>query len=828
MFPILVIVGLIGFATLAMRRAPVWQWAALWIVLALFNLVILDPFALVVADPFRWLLLVPGLILGLFALKPLRKLIVTGPAYAMVKRILPRVSRTEQEALDAGTVGWDAELFGGKPDWSKLLGVRKPTLSTEEQAFLAGPVETVCAMIDDWDTRNNRADLSPEVWAYLKEKGFLGMLIGTEYGGLGFTAQAQSQVVSKIASRSIAAGITVMVPNSLGPGELLEKYGTQAQKDKYLSRLAKGLEVPCFALTGPHAGSDAAGMRDVGVVCYDMYEGKKTLGVKLSWDKRYITLAPVATLLGLAFHLYDPEHLIGEVDSIGITLALVPAKLKGVKIGRRHFPSRSAFMNGPTQGRNVFVPIDFLIGGTKYAGQGWRMLMECLSTGRAISLPAIGTVSIKYALRVTSAYARIRRQFGIPVGSMEGVAEPLSRMVRYAYTYEAARALTASMVDEGQRPSVLSALLKYRTTDAMREAMNDAMDIHGGRAVQDGPTNYLFSGYMTVPVAITVEGANILTRTLITFAQGALRAHPYLYKEIEAAQNPDKRAGIAAFDTAFCGHVSFMLRNMAGSFLHAISFGRFASTPVSHEMSRWYRQLARYTQSFALVGDWTVAFLGGDLKRKQRLSGRMADILSDLYLLSATLKRYEDDGRLEVDRPLVDAIARDRIFAIEQSFAAVFANFPNLVLRNLMRVLVFPLGRHAKPASDRATFRLARAVMVPGEFRDRLTKGVYVSTDPKDITGVLEDTLLKVIKAEEIEKKFIRATRKGQLDRRLDRDAITDAVDTGVLTEAEASILRLSDQATERVIRVDDFDPDELGSKQLRRERPAIIDLAAE
>jgi acyl-CoA dehydrogenase len=824
MFPILVIVGLIGSATLAMRRAPVWQWAALWVVLALLNLVILDPFALVIADPFRWALVVPGLILALFALKPIRKLLVTGPAYALVKRILPRVSRTEQEALDAGTVGWDAELFGGRPDWSKLLGVRRPTLSTEEQAFLNGPVETVCAMIDDWDTRNNRADLSPEVWKYLKEKGFLGMLIGTEYGGLGFTAQAQSQVVSKIASRSIAAGITVMVPNSLGPGELLEKYGTQAQKDKYLSRLARGLEVPCFALTGPHAGSDAAGMRDVGVVCYDMYEGKKTLGVKLSWDKRYITLAPVATLLGLAFHLHDPDHLIGETDNIGITLALVPARFKGVKIGRRHFPARSAFMNGPTQGRNVFIPMDFLIGGTQYAGQGWRMLMECLSTGRAISLPAIGTVSIKYALRVTSAYARIRRQFGIPVGNMEGVAEPLSRMVRDAYTYEAARALTASMVDEGQRPSVLSALLKYRTTDAMREAVNDAMDIHGGRAVQDGPSNYLFSGYMTTPVAITVEGANILTRTLITFAQGALRAHPYLYKEIEAAQNADRRAGVEAFDAAFCGHVGFMLRNMAGSFLHAISLGRFASTPVSHEMARWYRQLARYTQSFALVGDWTVAFLGGDLKRKQRLSGRMADILSDLYLLSATLKRYEDDGRLEADRPLVDAIARDRIHAIEQSFAAVFANFPNLILRNLMRVLVFPLGRHAKPASDRTTFRLARAAMVPGEFRDRLTRGVYVSTDPKDITGVLEDTLVKVIKAEDVEKKFIRATKKGQIDRRLDRDAITDAVDAGVLTEAEAATLRLADQATDRVIRVDDFDPDELGSRQLKR--PAMIDLS--
>jgi acyl-CoA dehydrogenase len=646
------------------------------------------------------------------------------------------------------------------------------------------------------------------------------MLIGREYGGLGFSAQAQSQVVSKIASRSFAAGITVMVPNSLGPGELLEKYGTPAQKEKYLSRLANGLEVPCFALTGPHAGSDAAGMRDVGVVCYEMYEGKKTLGVKLSWDKRYITLAPVATLLGLAFHLYDPDHLIGDTESIGITLALVPANHKGVKIGRRHYPARAAFMNGPTQGRNVFIPMDFLIGGTQYAGQGWRMLMECLSTGRAISLPAIGTVSIKYALRVTSAYARIRRQFGIPVGLMEGVAEPLSRMVRYAYSYEAARALTASMVDEGQRPSVLSALLKYRTTDAMREAVNDALDIHGGRAVQDGPSNYLFSAYMTTPVAITVEGANILTRTLITFAQGALRAHPYLYSEIAAAQDPDRRAEIDAFDRAFTGHISFMLRNMVGSFLHAVSFGRFAATPVSHEMARWYRQLSRYTQSFALVGDWTVAFLGGDLKRKQRLSGRMADILSDLYLLSATLKRYEDDGRLEADRAVVDAVARDRIHAIEQSFAAVFANFPNFWLRNLMRLLVFPLGRHARPASDRATYRLARSVMVPGEFRDRLTKGTYVSVDPKDVTGVLEDTLVKVVKAEEVEKKFIRATKKGTIERRLDRDAITDAVDKGVLTEAEAATLRLADQATDRAIRVDDFDPDELGSKQLKRERP--------
>lgn len=825
----LIAIGIVAFAVLSMRRAPLWQWAIAVAVLGALTRFGFDASGFGVhVDLIGWILaLLPGAILGLLAIPQLRQLVLTAPIYKAVKAILPRVSRTEQEALDAGTIGWDAELFSGRPDWDKLLKIRKPSLTAEEQAFLDGPVNKVCAMIDDWDIRHNRADLSPQVWAYLKEQGFLGMLIGKEYGGLGFSAQAQSQVVSKVASRSVAVGITVMVPNSLGPGELLEKYGTPAQKEKYLRRLAKGLEVPCFALTGPHAGSDAAGMRDVGIVTYEMYEGKKTLGVKLSWDKRYITLAPVATLLGLAFHLHDPEHLLGEEEHIGITLALVPANFKGVEIGRRHYPARSGFMNGPTRGRNVFIPMDFLIGGAEYAGQGWRMLMECLSTGRAISLPAIGTISIKHALRVTSAYARIRRQFGIPVGIMEGVADPLSRMVKSAYTFEAARGLTASMVDEGQKPAVISALLKYRTTEAMRDRINDAMDIHGGRAVQDGPGNYLFSGYSNVPVAITVEGANILTRTLITFAQGALRAHPYLYAEIEAAQNKDRKAGVKAFDRAFAGHVSYMLRNIAGSFLHALSFGALASTPVDHEMAHWYRQLARYSQSFALVGDWTVAFLGGDLKRKQRLSGRMADILSDLYLLSAVLKRYEDEGHIPEDKPVVNAIAKDCIHSIEQSFGAVFANFPNVVLRNLMRVLVFPLGRHAKPSSDRETYRLARSVLRPGAFRDRLTMGTYVSMDPKDVTGVLEDALIKVTKAEEVEAKFVKAIKKGVIERRLDRDAITDAVEAGVLTEAEAATLRLADQASDRAIKVDDFDPDELAPKQLARE-PKVVENAAE
>src|SRR5690606_12298401 len=459
---LLVAISLVVFATLAMRESPLWQWGAAFAAIG-----VVSGLHFVEAGPayglgwFSWVLIVLGVLLLVLSVKPMRMAVLTTPVYGAVKSILPKVSRTEQEALDAGTVGWDAELFSGRPDWDKLTGIRPLTLTDEEQAFLDGPVVEACKMIDDWDIRHNRADLPPKVWQFIKDEGFLGMLIAKEHGGLGFSAQAQSMIVSKIASRSVAAGITVMVPNSLGPGELLEKYGTPEQKDKYLSRLARGLEVPCFALTGVHSGSDAGGMRDIGIVTKGMYQGKEVLGVRLSFDKRYITLAPIATLVGLAFLLKDPDNLLGRGTDIGITLALVPHDHPGMEIGRRHFPARQAFMNGPVRGRDVFVPMEFLIGGTEYAGQGWRMLMECLSTGRAISLPAIGSISIKQTLRATSAYARVRRQFGIPVGIMEGVAEPLGEMVKRADTFEAARRLTASMVDEGQRPAVIAGLLKY-------------------------------------------------------------------------------------------------------------------------------------------------------------------------------------------------------------------------------------------------------------------------------------------------------------------------------------------------------------------------------
>ncbi len=822
MFVWVVLISLAVFAVMAYHKMPIWLWAAVALMLGMVGLLVNQQaggFGVVMA-------LLPAAILTVFSVPVLRRALLTTHIFGAVKKILPAISSTEQEALDAGTVGWDADLFSGRPKWNNLLDIRKLTLTVEEQAFFDNETNEVCAMIDDWDVRHNRMDMSPEVWQFLKDKGFLGMLISKKHGGLGFSAQAQSMVVSKIASRSVAAGISVMVPNSLGPGELLEKYGTEAQKEKYLQRLAVGKEVPCFALTGTHAGSDAAGMRDVGVVTMGKYKGKDVLGVRLSWDKRYITLAPVATLVGLAVNLFDPDNLLGKGEEIGISLALVPHDYPGVEIGRRHLPAGSAFMNGPTSGTDVFVPMEFMIGELDYLGQGWRMLMECLSTGRAISLPAIGSISMKAALRHTSAYARVRRQFGIPIGIMEGVAEPMGRLVKSAYMFEGARAVTASMVDEGQKPAVISALLKYRATEAMRDRVNDALDIHGGRGIQEGPRNYLFSAYQSTPVAITVEGANILTRTLITFAQGALRAHPFLYDEISAVQSDDRKQALLDFDKAFCGHTSFMLGNTTGSLWQALTFGRIASSPVEHEAKIWYQQLHRYSQHFALVGDWTVALLGGDLKRKQRLSGRMADILSDLYLLSTTLKRYEDEGCLKEDLPVVNAIAKDRIAAMESNFRAVFDNFPNRVVAGIMRFLVFPLGQHNTGSTDRENYKLAREVLNPSAQRDRFTMGVYRSDDPNDVTGVLEDALAKVVAVADIEHKFIRALKKGRIMRRQDRDAIEDAVAEGILSEDEAKLLRIADEASDNVVGVDDFAFDELG--MINRTSQTQIVAAAE
>ncbi len=578
---VVILLSLAALFALAMNRAPLWAWA---LAVALFTLSLQMGLGSghVHWPVFNFLSLLGWLLAaGLFALTfpRIKRDYVVLPAYRALKGAMPTISETEREALQAGTVGWDAELFSGTPDWSRLRRVNPITLTAEERAFLDGPTEELCRRLNDWRIRHELHDIPDEVWRYVCEQGFLGMHISKEHGGLGFSAQAQSLVLGKIGSRSPDGVTIVMVPNSLGPGELIEKYGTELQKAHYLPRLARGQEIPCFALTGPFSGSDAASMRDVGIVAQGWHEGKETLGLRLTWDKRYITLAPNATLLGLAFHLFDPENHLGRGEDIGITLGLVPTNHPGVEIGRRHLPCGNAFPNGPTSGRDVFIPLDWIIGGKDRAGQGWRMLMNCLAAGRSISLPATSAAAAKSLLRSSTAYARIRKQFNLPIGFMDGVEEPLARLVEAAYEIEAARAVTASMVSDGEKPAVISALLKYVSTERMRQSVNDALDIHGGRGICDGPSNYIQGAYQMVPVGITVEGANILTRTLITFAQGALRSHPYLFTEIEALQNPDQQQGVAAFERAFDGHVAFTVSNVFGAFFHNVTLGVFASAP---------------------------------------------------------------------------------------------------------------------------------------------------------------------------------------------------------------------------------------------------------
>src|SRR6185295_17874274 len=642
-----------GAVALAMHRAPLWVWAAalagatlIWQT-GLLHGELEEP-AFTLAGLLAW---VPVAVLAGLAIPAVRRAALIEPAFRNIKALLPKVSATEQEALDAGTIGFDAELFSGTPDWQKLRDVPPITLSEEEKAFLDGPTSELSRTVDDWAIRHNLKEIPAEIWSFIKQHGFLGMLISKEHGGLGFSPQAQSLVLGRIASRSPDVSTLVMVPNSLGPGELIEKYGTPEQKEHYLPRLAKGIEIPCFALTGPTSGSDAATMRDVGYVMKGRHAGKEVIGIKASWEKRYITLAPQATLIGLAVRLIDRDNLLGRGEELGITVVLVPADHPGVEIGRRHLPSGAAFPNGPIWGHDVFIPIDWAVGGEKLVGQGWRMLMECLAAGRSISLPSSAAAGAKSLLRNTSAYARIRKQFDLPIGNMEGLQEPLARLVENAYVIEAARAVTAAMVSRGERPSVLSAIMKYQTTERMRRSVNDAMDLHGGRAVCDGPSNYLQSAYQMMPVAITVEGANILTRSLITFAQGALRSHPYLYQEIQACQDPNAQRGLAQFEAAFCNHVAFSLANTCGALFHNLSFGLFGSVPdKAYGTAEWYRQLWRAARNFAFVADLTVAVLGGGLKTKQRLTGRLADALSELYFLACVIKRYEDDAKPANDR----------------------------------------------------------------------------------------------------------------------------------------------------------------------------------
>ena len=787
---------LVAFGTLAYRRSPLPVWTG---TTALLLLAVQWTGA-----GLAWLPWIPLIAIAtLLNVRALRRPLLSQPLLRWFKSVLPPMSATEKEAIDAGTVWWDAELFSGRPDWKLLLRTPQSGLTEEERTFLAGPVEELCRMLDDWKINRELEDLPPEVWDFIGKHRFMAMIIPKEYGGLDFSARAQSEVVMKIASRSVAAAVTVMVPNSLGPGELLMHYGTPEQKQYYLPRLARGEEIPAFALTGPWAGSDAGSMPDYGIACMGEYRGKEVPGFRVSWSKRYITLGPVATLLGLAFKARDPQGLLGDRKELGITCALIPTTAAGVETGLRHDPG-GAFQNGPTSGKDVFVPMEWIIGGQAQVGKGWKMLMECLSVGRAISLPALGTAGGKVAARMTGAYARIRRQFRIPIGRFEGIEEPLARIAGITYRMDSARILTATALDLGGKPSVLSAILKYNNTEGMRQAINDAMDVHAGRAVCQGPRNYLAQTYKTVPVAITVEGANILTRSMIIFGQGAIRCHPYVLKEMLAAADENPARGLAAFDKAIFAHIGFTISNLVRSFVLALSGARLASSPELGPMTVYARRLTRMSASFALLADVAMLVLGGDLKRREKISGRFADILSHLYTASAVLKRFEDDGRPEADLPLAQWVLDDSLAIIEERLDSILRNFPVRAVGLLLRPFVLPLGRRCKGASDRLGHKVATLLLSPSQTRDRLTAGLFIDRNEDDPLGLMELALEKVIEAEPIEHKLAQAFGMSVGPENMDR-VLSQGLAAGVINELDAETVREAMALTAEAIRVDDF-----------------------
>lgn len=755
------------------------------------------------------LLIVAGV--ALFAVPFLRINIVSNLVLRIFRKLLPQISQTEQEALDAGTVWWEGALFSGKPDWNQLLAYPKPELTPEEKAFLNGPVEQLCAMLDEWHITHERHDLPPHVWQFIRENRFFSLIIPKEYGGLGFSALAHSEVVMKISSRSNTAAVTVMVPNSLGPAELLLHYGTEEQKDHYLPRLANGSEIPCFALTGPDAGSDAGSIPDTGIVCRGVFDGQPdVLGIRINWEKRYITLGPVATLLGLAFRLYDPDGLLGNEKEIGITLALIPTSTLGIQIGRRHYPLNGVFQNGPNSGKDVFIPMDWVIGGQDKVGQGWRMLMNSLSVGRSISLPATSVGAAKLSAWSSGAYGRVRVQFKLPIGYFEGVEEALARIAGNTYMMDAARVMTAGAVDLGEKPSVISAIVKYHLTERSRQIINDAMDIHGGKGICLGPSNYLARTYQQTPVGITVEGANILTRNMIIFGQGAIRAHPFTLREIDAAWDQDKKRGLRAFDEALTGHIVFTFRNAFHSLIYGFSTRLVKDIPqnVTHETVNYYRQLTRFSAAFALLTDIAMLKLGGALKRRERLSARLGDILSMMYLCSATLKRFEDDGRPAADLPLLHWSVQDALYRTQQAFHEFLLNFPvSRITRGLLRFIVFPRGMRCLPPADSLSHEVARLILTPGEVRDRLTAGIYLPEQDNEPLALLKKALACTIDCEPIEARLRQAVKDKAITAH-EHEQINQALAQGIITSKEAASLEQMKTLRRRVIMVDDFPAD--------------------
>jgi acyl-CoA dehydrogenase len=743
----------------------------------------------------------------------LRKDKITRPIFKLFKSVLPPMSQTEREALEAGDTWWDAELFKGNPNWKEMLNYKKPELTAEEQSFVDNQVETICNMVSDWDINFKDKDLPKEAWDYLKKEGFWGLIIPKQYGGKEFSAFAHSTIVSKLSTRSSVLGITTMVPNSLGPAELLLHYGTEEQKNHYLPRLANGTDIPCFALTGPKAGSDAGAIPDNGIVCKGEFEGKEVLGISVSWDKRYITLAPVATVLGLAFKMYDPDGLIGDKEDIGITVALIPTSHNGVEIGDRHHPMGQAFMNGPTRGKDVFIPMDWIVGGQDYAGKGWRMLVECLSAGRGISLPSSSAATAKIAYRATGAYSVLREQFNTQIGKFEGVEEALARIAGETYQMEAARIMTAGAVDLGVKPSVVTAIAKYHMTESARSILNDAMDIHGGRGVIMGERNYISTGYMSMPISITVEGANILTRNLMIFGQGAVRCHPFVFREMQAANMESEQQGVDEFDSLFFRHIGYGLSNFIRTFTLGLTAGKIVKKPVDGATGRYYQQLTRMSSALALVSDISMAVLGGELKRKERLSARLGDVLSYLYLTSTVLKYYEDSGRKESDLPYVEWVVKTNLFKIQTAFNDFFDNFKPSWLGKVLRRVIFPYGCNYKLPNDSLEHKIVKPMFTHNELRDRLTKDVFIGTETDPI-GRIENAFDKVLATSEIAAKIKLAVKEGKLTpaRELE-ETIATAVAAGILTQQQGDDYTESEAVRLDAMQVDEYTQEYIAGK---------------
>lgn len=746
----------------------------------------------------------------------LRKKMITKPVYGILSNAMPPMSDTEREALDAGTSWWEKELFQGKPDWTQFEAFKLPVLSEEEQAFIDNEVETLCGMVDEWTIHHELKDLPTEAWEYIKDKGFLSLIIPKEFGGLDFSRYAQSRIMSKIASRSATTAVTAMVPNSLGPGELLMHYGTEEQKNHWLPRLAKGIEIPCFGLTGPEAGSDAGSIPDTGVVCMGTYEGKEVLGMRLNFAKRWITLAPVATVVGLAFKLHDPDHLLNITDDngapkadIGITCALVPADVEGIEIGRRHNPG-SPFMNGPINGKDVFVPVDFIIGGPKNAGIGWRMLMECLGVGRGISLPAMATASGEMAYRGVGAFSAIRRQFKIEIGKFEGVQMAASDIASKTYTLEAFRHMVTYGLDQGGTPSVMTAMAKYYATEMMRDVLDHAMDIVGGRGIQHGPRNFLALPHQSVPVAITVEGANILTRSLMIFGQGAMRCHPYLFDELQTLQAEDQKQGLDDFDEIFFKHMAYTFNRAVVTLVNSVTGGHFTPAPnTATEFTKpYYKTINRFSSAFALTADMALGILAGDLKRKEMLSGRLADIHSNLLMATSVLYYYEQGEQTQVDRSHASLALQDLLQAAQSAFDSFYANFPARLPARLVQLMAFPFGAAVKPARDDLRVEVATQMMQDNPFRQQLAKFVYNTQDAEDAVGRVESTYQMLLEIEPLWSEFRKKQLSGSYAGLDLEQNFSDAISAGDFTEAQIEKIKTYNAKRYDALLTDAFDKD--------------------